>query len=289
MKKYWDMLMSSRIVPLVVFTCLTILAVSAWSSNARSHKSQTASSGKSKGAEEIDATALRLQPEKVPVWNATKSLKLVKLDKVNTWFLELTFQNGYEKRINGIQVALGNLGIFTELMYNEDQMIPPGGTYVDIVPIQANTDKDGVTLLSVHFEDGTADGDELVIKMIDEDRAGQKAQISRVLALIRRALRSADLDAVAVLDELRSQVQDLPTRIDGRPDFSGGLGSGKQRMIAIIDEVRRGPDSSVFEVRRGPGSSVVEVQRNLPRQPDISIRTKLMEIVQQHERVVSKH
>ncbi|HXU09254.1 MAG TPA: hypothetical protein VN743_09680 [Blastocatellia bacterium] len=216
-------------------------------------------------------------------------MKLVKLDKVNTWFLELTFQNGYEKRINGIQVALGNLGIFTELMYNEDQMIPPGGTYVDIVPIQANTDKDGVTLLSVHFEDGTADGDELVIKMIDEDRAGQKAQISRVLALIRRALRSADLDAVAVLDELRSQVQDLPTRIDGRPDFSGGLGSGKQRMIAIIDEVRRGPDSSVFEVRRGPGSSVVEVQRNLPRQPDISIRTKLMEIVQQHERVVSKH
>jgi hypothetical protein len=174
-------------------------------------------------------------------------------------------------------------------MYNEDQMIPPGGTYVDTVPIQANTDKDGVTLLSVHFEDGTADGDELVIKMIDEDRAGQKAQISRVLALIRRALRSADLDAVAVLDELRSQVQDLPTRIDGRPDFSGGLGSGKQRMIAIIDEVRRGPDSSVFEVRRGPGSSVVEVQRNLPRQPDISIRTKLMEIVQQHERVVSKH
>lgn len=289
MKKYWDILVSSRIVRLVVFTCLTILAVSAWSSNARPQKSQTASNGESKGAKEIDATALRLQPEKVPVWNATKALKLVKLDKVNTWFLELTLQNGYDKRINGIQVGLGNVGVFTELMYNEDQMIPPGGTYVDIVPIQANTDKDGVTLLSVHFEDGTADGDELAIKQVDEGRAGQKTLIRRAIVLIRRALRSPDVDSVNALDELRSQVEDLPTRVDGRPDFSGGLGSGKQRMIAIIDEVRRGPGSSVFEVRRGPGSSVVEVQRNLPRQPDISIRTKLMEIVQQHERVVSKH
>jgi len=278
MKKYQDILVSSRIVRLVVFTCLTILAVSAWSSNARSHKSQTASSGKSKGAEEIDATALRLQPEKVPVWNATKSLKLVKLDKVNTWFLELTFQNGYEKRINGIQVALGNLGIFTELMYNEDQMIPPGGTYVDIVPIQANTDKEGVTLLSVHFEDGTADGDELAIKPVDEGRAGEKTLIRRALVLIRRALRSPDVDSVAALDELRSQIQSLPTEgKNGRDNFWAGLESGKKRMIAIVDDLRPRQDNSVYGIQGSPR-----------KQPDTSIKKELTNVLEQHEKVVSQ-
>lgn len=271
---------SSRIVSLIAFICLTLLAVSAWSSVGRSRKRITTENSQrhSPDQDEIDAMAERLQPDKVPVWNMTRLVRLVKLDKIENRDLALTLQNGYDKKINGFQVSVGNVGIHTEYMYNPDQMIPPGGIWVDQVPIEPFTDTKGITFMSVHFEDGTGDGDEAAIKLVEEGRAGQITQINRVLALIRRTLSAPNADSVAALDELLSRIRSLPReRVRGRPDFSGGLESGKQRMTAIIEELRESQDQSTYRARG------FQHPQNVT-----SISTALAGVVERHERVVSR-
>lgn len=270
----------SRIVSLIVFICLTLLAVGTWSSGAWSHKRLSASYGQthSPGMEEIDAMAERLEPGKVPVWNMTRFVRLIKIDKVENRDLTLTLQNGYDKKINGFQVSVGNVGIYTEYMYNPDQMIPPGGTWVDEVPIEPDTDTKGITFMSVHFEDGTSDGDEAAIKLVEEERAGEKTQIRRALALIRRTLSAPNADSVDALDELLSQIRSLPSeRVNGRADFSGGLASGKQRMVAIIEALRERQDQSTYRAQGFQHPQTL-----------ISISAALAGIAERHERVVSR-
>ena len=279
MRKNKEFLSGSRIIALTVFTCLALLGVTAWSSGTWSHKSLNGSNRqtKSMGVEEIDAMAERLQPDKVPVWNMTQSFRLIKVEKVENRDLKLTFQNGYDKKINGFQVSVGDVGIHTELMYNEDQMISPGGIRVEQVAIQEYTDTKGIALLSVHFEDGTSDGDAVAVKQVEEERSGQKTQIKRALALIRQTLRSPDADSVAALEKLLSQIRSLPSQgKTGRDDFWAGLESGKKRMVAIIEGVRQRQDPSTYQAQGGQHV-----------QSDISIRTALMKVVERHERVIS--
>lgn len=276
MRKNNHLVSGSRLVSLIVFISLALLGVSVFSSATRFHKRQTAPNRQT-FIEEIDALAERLQPDKVPVWNMTSFVRLIKIEKIENRDLRLTLQNAYDKKINGFQVSVGNVGIHTEFMYNEDQMIPPGGIWVQQVPIEPNTDTKGITFMSVHFADGTGDGDEAAIKLVEEERAGQMTQIRRALALIRRTLRAPNADSIAALDELLSQIRSLPSeRINGRADFSGGLASGKQRMTAIIDELRQKQDHSTYQAQ---GFQI---------QPDTSIRTELMKVVDQHQRVVSR-
>lgn len=279
MNKNKYFLSGSRIVSLLVFVCLALLGVGAWSSGAWSHRSLNASNRqtKSMGSEEIEAMAERLQPDKVPVWNMTQFFQLIKLEKVENRDLKLTLKNTSDKKINGFQVSVGNVGIHTELMYNEDQMIPPGGIRVEQFAIQENTDTKGVALLSVHFEDGTADGDAVAVKQVEEERSGQKTQIKRALALIRRTVQSPDGDSVAALDELLSQIRSLPSQgKNGRDDFWAGLESGKKRMVAIIEGLRRTHAPPTYQAQSG--------QHILS---DTSIRTALTGVVERQERVVS--
>ena len=271
---------SSRIVGLIAFICLTLLAVSAWSSVGRSRQRITTENNQKHSPEqaEIDAMAERLQPDKVPVWNMTRLVRLIKIDKIENRDLALTLQNGYDRKINGFLVSVGDVGIYTEYMYNPDQMIPPGGTWVDQVPIEPFTDTKGIALMSVFFDDGTSDGDEAAIKGTQEDRAGQKAQIRRALALIRRTLSAPNADSVAALDELLSQLRSLPSEgKKGRDNFWAGEESAKKRMISIIETLRERQDQSAYRTQG--------FQRP---QSEVSISAKLMGVVERHERVVSR-
>jgi hypothetical protein len=275
MRKNRHLVSGSRVVGLIIFISLTLFGASVWSSVTRSHQRQAAANRQT-FKEEFDSLAERLQPDKVPVWNMTRLVRLIKIDKVENGDLTLTLENGYYKKITGFQVSVGNVGIHTEYMYNPDQMIPPGGTWVLRVPIEPYTDTKGITFMSVHFEDGTGDGDEAAIKLVEEERAGQIAQIRRALALIRRTLRAPNADSVAALDELLSQIRSLPSQGEnGRDNFWAGLESGKQRMIAIIDELRQKQDHSTY---RAQGFQI---------QSDTSISSELMKVVEKHERVVS--
>jgi hypothetical protein len=271
---------SSRIVSLVAFICLTLLAASAWSSVGQSRKKisrEDSPPRHSPEQDEIDAMAERLQPDKVPVWNMTRLVRLVKVDKIENRDLALTFQNGYDKKINWFLVSVGEVGIHTEYMYNPDQMIPPGGTWVDQVPIEPFTDTKGITLMAVFFDDGTSDGDEGAIKTTREDRAGQKALIRRALALIRQTLGAPDVDSVAALDQLLSELRSLSIeRLSGRPNFSMGQQSAKDRMISIIETLRERQDQSAYRT-----------QGFQQPQSEVSIITKLMGVVERHERVAS--
>ena len=257
-----------------------VWAAGAWSSVGQSGKKITRQGSlprHSPDQDEIDAMAERLQPDKVPVWNMTRLVRLIKLDKIENRDLALTLQNGYDKKINGFLVSVGNVGIHTEYMYNPDQMIPPGGTWVDQVPIEPFTDTKGITLTAVFFDDGTSDGDEAAIKGTEEDRAGQKALIRRALALIRQTLGAPDVDSVAALDQLLSELRSLSIeRVSGRPNFSMGQQSAKDRMISIIETLRERQDQSAYRTQgfQHPQSE--------------SISTKLMGMVERHERVASR-
>jgi hypothetical protein len=270
------LLSASRIVSLIAFICLVLLGVSAWSAGTWHHKVQNASNPQIKSMEEIEEMAKGLRPDKVPVRNMTQSFRLIQLEKVEDRDLKLTLQNRYNKRINGFQVTVGNVGIHTELMYNEDQMIPAGGIRVEQVPIQDDTDTKGIALVSVHFDDGTSDGDPVAVKQVEEERSGQKTQIKRALALIRRTLSSPDGDSVAALEDLLSQIRSLPSQgKNGRDDFWAGLESGKKRMVAIIEGLRQ------------KQSSTYQAQANQHSHSDTSIKTALTGVVDRHERVVS--
>ena len=303
MSKYRNLISRSRVVTVIVFMCLSLLAVSAWSSAARSHKGLIVSNRQKDYQAQKDIQAQknleeRLQPEKVPIWYATRLFRLIKIEKVETIFLRLTLQNLYKKKINGVQLAVGNVGIYSELMYNEDEMIPPGEIWVELVPIEPDTDTKGITLMAVHFEDGTADGDEGAIKIMEDGRAGEKTQIRRALALIRQALRSPNADSIATLDELLSQIRSLPS--DGKKDeFWAGLESGKQRMIAIIDDLRQKQnDHSAYRAQsvQPDVSTTVEYiypaymnkkPKKVQMPSDTSISAELTRVVEAHERVVS--
>lgn len=266
-----------RIVGLIVLVCLTLLAVHAWSSDTRPHNSQNISNPQIKSFEEIAEMAKGLQPENVPVRNMTQSFRLLKLEKVENRDFKLTLQNGYDKNINGFQVSIGNVGIYTELVYNLDQMMPPGGIRVEQFPIQDYTETKGIALLSVHFEDGTSDGEPVAVKQVEEERSGQKTQIKRALSLIRRTLSSPNADSMAALDELLSQIRSLPSEGKrGRPDFWGGLESGKQRMVAIIEEIRQKQDPSTYRAQGGQHM-----------QSATSIKTALLGVADRHERLAS--
>lgn len=277
MKENMHALSGLRIVGLIVLVCLALLGVNALSSGTRTHKSQNVSNPQIKSFEEIAEMAKGLEPEKVPVWNTTQSFRLIKLEKVEDRDLKLTLQNGYDKTINGFQLSIGNVGIHTELMFNKDQMIPPGGIRVAQFAIQDHTDTKGITLMSVHFDDGTSEGDPVAVKQIEEERAGQKTQMKRALALIRRTLNSPNADSVEALDELISQIRSLPSEgKSGRPDFWGGLESGRQRMVVIIEELRQKHDPSTYRAQSG---------QHL--QPNTSIKIALMGVVERQERIAS--
>lgn len=277
MRENKRLLSGLRIVGLIVLVCLALLGVNAWSSGGWPHKSQNVSTPQIHSFEEISEMAKGLRPEKVPVWNMTQSFRLIKLEKVEDRDLKLTLQNGYDKKINGFQLSIGNVGIHTELMYTQDEMIPPGGIRVEQFAIQDHTDTKGIALMSVHFDDGTSDGDPVAVKQIEEERSGQKTQMKRALALIRHTLNSPDSDSVAALDELLLQIRSLPSEgKNGRDNFWAGLESGRKRMVAIIEELRQKHDPSTYQA-----------QRNQHIQSAPSIKTALRGLVESQERIAS--
>lgn len=248
--------------------------MSAWSLATR--KKLTASNRQaSKG--DVDLLAQRLEPDKVPIWNVARFVRLIKIEKIGNRDLRLTLQNDSKKIINGFQIGVGEVGIHTEFLYNEDQKVPPGGVWIEQVPIEPYTDTKGITLLSVHFDDGTSDGDEAAIKQVEEQRAGELTQIRRALPLIRRALRAPGSDSLDGLEGLLSEIRSLPTEgKNGRDDFWAGLESGKKRMIAIITDIRQ---------RADPSTNWSKANRQL----ETYISTELRRVVENHERILSPH
>jgi hypothetical protein len=229
MSRFKHSALDSPLVYLVVLISLTLFGLRAWSTAARSNIGQRDSNSRSQKAKFADIQSLgkRLQAANVPVTNMTKSVRLVRIEKLDDRELRLTLENQYDKTINGFQMSVGNVGVHTEFMYNTEHMIPPGGIWVQQSAIQADTDTKGIAFLSVHFDDGTSDGDEVAIKQVNDARAGQLTQIRRALGLIRRTLRSGTASSVTGLQDLQSRIRALPTvQEQGRPDFASGLESG---------------------------------------------------------------
>ena len=164
-------------------------------------------------------------------------------------------------------------------MYNEDQMIAPGATYVENLPIQADTQALGIGVLAVVFEDGTSEGEQRFIREITEKRSGEEVQIKRVLSLITKTL---DLPATQMMEEihtLKSRIASLPEdRGDGRRgDFEFGLHDAKLRMLDAISDAQN-------KERQEIEGAEASVQGH----KGMNSRERLGKLVERYQRIISQ-
>ena len=270
----------SRIVTIIVFICLTLLGVSAWSSGTGPNRKPGISNRQKNGMNvtDIQAMAESLRADKVPVRNMAQSFRLIAIEKVENRDLRLTLQNDYSKRINGFWLFVGNVGTEIGPLYEKEQMILPGGTYTIDLPIQADTDTRGIGIVAVTFDDGSGDGDPESLYVIRETRKGEKTQIKKILKLIRQHLMSPDADTSAALDRLESQIKSLSVDSgNGQKDpLWSGLNSAKQRAIAFVQSVRAKQHHSIQSINKD------QQKRN-----DFSIQAELSKTIDYYEKILS--
>ncbi len=280
MRKHKYFRSGSLIVIIIVFICLTLLGVSAWSSGTGPHRKPGISTRQKNNMNvtDIQAMAERLQADKVPVRNMARSFRLIAIEKVENRDFRLTLQNDYSKRINGFWLFVGNVGTEIGPLYEREQMISPGGIYTIDLPIQADTDAKGVGIVAVTFEDGSGDGDPESLYVIRETRKGEKTQIKKILKLIRQHLMSPDADTSTALDRLESQIKSLSVDSGNgqRDPFWSGLDSAKQRAMAFVQSVRAKQNHLIQSTNK-----------NQQKRNDFSIQTELSKTIVYYEKILS--
>jgi hypothetical protein len=280
MRKYKDFMSGSRIVTIIIFICLTLLGVSAWSSGTEPHRKPGISNRQKSGMNvtNIQAMAESLQADKLPVRNMAQSFRLIAIEKIENRDLRITLQNDYSKRINGFWLFVGNVGTEIGPLYEKEQMISSGGIYTIDLPIQADTDTRGIGIVAVTFEDGSGDGDSESLYVIRETRKGEKIQIKKILKLIRQHLMSPDMDTSTALDRLESQIKSLSVDSGNgqRDPLWSGLNSAKQRAISFVQSVRSKQYQSIQSANKSPQ------KRN-----DFSIQTELAKTIEYYEKILA--
>jgi hypothetical protein len=198
------------------------------------------------------STQISLQPSKAsprvnPLAKVNRIRKSAALDIVNTQvsngFVKVSLRNVSNKSINGIQLSV-NGGIlqieFLDADEPDHQKIPPGAIYEESFPITDSSKPVEVAVLAVTFDDKTSDGDTSLASEIFGTRLGVKKQLMRFRRLLADALNSPNADSIAIFDELKGQVNDLPDEdsADSGP-MRMGQRQAKQQIIQEIDYVKR--------------------------------------------------
>lgn len=132
------------------------------------------------------------------ILNKTRACDAVDITKRNG-HIRISLKNGYNKSITAYVVSVGNdFNYKEEFIYSEvDSSIAPGIVYEQVIPIpssQTNKSDLDVGVLAVLLEDKTSDGDQEAIAEIEEERLGEKIQLTRVLPVLKGLLELADMD-----------------------------------------------------------------------------------------------
>lgn len=280
MKINKNLIASSKVINLIfIATCLLVLANVIWSPKAFSNRGINSSQQQKQPLTkaEYEAMVEKLDPNGLPVRNMTRALKLISIEKIDGGMLRLTLRNEYRKGIDGVEISMANVGIHKEFGFSKENIIPPQGTCVIELPIQEHTDTDGIEIAAVIFEDGTADGNLEYVKPVEEQRLGERTQFKRALALIQKQLTEPNAETIEGLNRLESQLQSLPVHEgDGkRGDYEIGLEQAKKLMVVTIQIIRDRQSQSA--------QSLPNTQN---RQPNISIRAELSNIINEYKKIV---
>jgi hypothetical protein len=135
----------------------------------------------------VSSSGLRASASKKRINFSVKSLvpnlAIVNL-QVHKNHVLLSLRNDYEKAITAF--SLSSSGVITRNeMLDSEQVIAPGSTNIGEYELpSASGPESGITILAAVFEDGSAVGGDRFIQQILDARAGNYAQLARILPIL---------------------------------------------------------------------------------------------------------
>jgi hypothetical protein len=208
------------------------------------------------------------QKQKLIIANKTSGFEVIE-SKTAQGMVELSFRNAYKKSITAYVVSIGDHFTFTEeFIYSEvDFAIRPGEPLTKGIPLPFDlSSKQTVplTILAVVFEDRTGEGDQEILRGIEDERLGEKVQVMRILSLLEEVPAQANdsRQEMAIAKRLKSRAEsalskgeaetladlksvkprgagpDLEVRSDLSEQFKNGLQTGRETILRKIYELK---------------------------------------------------
>ncbi|MEK6322796.1 MAG: hypothetical protein AABN33_14060 [Acidobacteriota bacterium] len=199
----------------------------------------------------------QFQPPEVE--NRTKSFRLVSREKAEN-DLVLRFENTSALTITGYTLALGQERIGADFFSNTAQQGVATGALEEVrIPLSNLSSQSAkkIIVLTVVFQDHTAEGDSQAARLIFDRREGYATQMQRIRLLLLRAAENTDQGAsvtpMAVLKQVRATISSLPERDEHKPSpgMRSGLNFAKQWTLKQIARLESGEMD--VELQRSPG------------------------------------
>jgi len=172
------------------------------------------------GIEPFEMKVVNVRPaefgsgEGPPVVNKTKSLEVVRVEKSLDHY-KLVLKNGSDRNIAMLRISSGNSGRSTMFLFSQVKPgLAPGATYEIENLSGPETEKDGVTISTIVFDDFTFEGDPKFAQEFLAQCEGIRLQTPQVLRLVEQALAASDADLPAAFEKLEAQLWVIPEAID---------------------------------------------------------------------------
>ncbi|HEU4387493.1 MAG TPA: hypothetical protein VFV34_06830 [Blastocatellia bacterium] len=166
------------------------------------------------------AAIASLKAEDITVTNETSAFAVVAVEKTPEGFLRLALRNDYNKTITAYEFRVGITGTLVETFTNGIKVgIQPGESIekLEAIDLDPGSDKLGVQIRAVIFEDGTGDGNARLVQEIRDVRTGEVIQLEHFTSSLRKFSSSAGvrdfsqlLKTKTLLNEEDAAYQTLP-------------------------------------------------------------------------------
>lgn len=182
------------------------------------------------------------------VENRTKSFKLVSEERAED-DLVLRFENTSTLTITAYTLALGQERIGADFFPNTAQKGVAAGAIEEVrIPLLNLSSQSGkkIIVLTVVFQDHTAEGDFHATKLIFDRRQGYAKQMQRIRSLLLRVAENPYQDASVtpgvLLKQVRDTISSLPEQDENKPspEMKSGLNFAKQWTLKQIAKFEAG-------------------------------------------------
>lgn len=176
--------------------------------------------------------------------------------------VSLTLRNDYNKTITAFAVSSSRIITRSELI-DTDEVLAPGATVTkSFEPPTSPLLEYATTLQAAVFDDDTTVGKAKFIRQILDARAGQKAQIARILPALQRTLDARNEDLKEHWPRIKSEIGELPDQEEGKSfEFNAALQDAKHLAL----------------------SKIVDIEQIMQKQGDDAARQRLAHVKERYE------
>jgi len=233
----------------------------------------------------------------VRVNNLTRSLEVLSAEK-DGGHIKISMRNNSDQAITSyaftFNAAPQTVEKFREEFATSEAYlaIVPGGVFNRELGFSPSFNEPGditLNLVAVVFEDKSSEGDPLTIRQIEDDRLGQKVQLTRALPVLERLLSMGDAELVSYFD------QEAPGELEAALDAPAGgqirqLREGNGRALNRA-EPERASERLQAALRQGKASVLngyQELKRQAELQGSASLRGSIAELKQTYEKIIAR-